>query len=123
MKQVPSKSKIQSAPANKYRVTSLDKALLVLELLIDRGRDLSITEICQKLGMVKGTVHRIISTLAARKFIHQNSKTKMYGLGIRTLEIEMASKRERFLRMAMAPLSDGALREVRGNGQCGRLGI
>ena len=103
MKQVPAKSKTPSNPENKYRVTSLDKALLILELVIDQGRDLSITEICQKLGMVKGTVHRVLSTLVARKFIQQNSKTKMYGLGVRTLEIGIDSKRERFLRMAMAP--------------------
>lgn len=102
MKQVPAKSKIPSNPENKYRVTSLDKALLILELVIDQGRDLSITEISQKLGMVKGTVHRVLSTLAARKFIQQNSRTKMYGLGVRTLEIGTASNKEKLLRMAMA---------------------
>ena len=84
-------------------MTSLDKALSILELVIDQGRDLSITEISQKLGMMKGTVHRVLSTLTARKFIRQNSKTKMYGLGVRTLEIGIDSKRERFLRIAMAP--------------------
>lgn len=103
MKQAPQKSKAVSSLINKYRVTSLDKALSILELLIDQGRDLSITEICSKLGMVKGTVHRVLSTLAARKFIQQNVKTKMYGLGVRTLEIGIDSKRERFLRIAMAP--------------------
>ena len=103
MKQAPSKLETPSTPENKYRVTSLDKALSILELLIDQGRDLSITEICQKLGMVKGTVHRVLSTLVARKFIQQNSKTKMYGLGVRTLEIGIDSKREKFLRIAMAP--------------------
>jgi DNA-binding IclR family transcriptional regulator len=103
MKELSAKSKAPSNPANKYRVTSLDKALLILELVIDQGRDLSITEICQKLGMMKGTVHRVLSTLVARKFIQQNRKTKMYGLGVRTLEIGIDSKRERFLRMAMAP--------------------
>jgi IclR family transcriptional regulator, KDG regulon repressor len=103
MEEAPSKSKTQSNSENKYKVTSLDKALLVLELVIDQGRDLSITEICQKLGMVKGTVHRVLATLVARKFVQQNSKTKMYGLGVRTLEIGIDSKRERFLRIAMAP--------------------
>jgi len=103
IKPIPSKSKIQSNPTNKYRVTSLEKALSILELVLDQGRDLSITEISQKLGMGKGTVHRILSTLKARKFFQQDSKTKMYGLGVRTLEIGMAPKRERFLRKAMAP--------------------
>jgi DNA-binding IclR family transcriptional regulator len=84
-------------------VTSLEKALSILELVLDQGRDLSITEISQKLGMGKGTVHRILSTLKARKFFQQDSKTKMYGLGVRTLEIGMAPKREKFLRKAMAP--------------------
>ena len=103
IKPTPSKPKIQSNPVKRYRVTSLDKALSILELVIDQGRDLSITEISQKLGMMKGTVHRVLSTLTARKFIRQNSKTKMYGLGVRTLEIGIDSKRERFLRIAMAP--------------------
>jgi IclR family transcriptional regulator, KDG regulon repressor len=84
-------------------VTSLDKALSILELAISRGRDLSITEISQELGMMKGTVHRLLSTLTMHKFIHQNDKTKRYGLGVRTLEIGMDSKKERFLRMAMVP--------------------
>jgi len=100
---IPSESKIQANPANKYRVTSLEKALSILELVIDQDRDLSITEISQKLAMGKGTVHRILSTLKARKFFQQDNKTKMYGLGARTLEIGMAPKRERFLRKAMAP--------------------
>jgi DNA-binding IclR family transcriptional regulator len=100
---IPSRSKIRSSPANKHRVTSLEKALSILELVLDQSRDLSVTEISQKLGMGKGTVHRILSTLKARKFFHQDSNTKMYGLGVRTLEIGTASKRERFLRKAMAP--------------------
>ena len=103
MKQVPEKSETHSRPVNKYKVTSLEKALSILELVLDQGRDLSITGICQKLGMAKGTVHRVINTLVARRFIQQNSKTKMYGLGIRTLEIGTAPKKEKFLRMAMAP--------------------
>jgi len=103
IKSTPSKRETPSNSAKTYRVTSLDKALLVLELLIDRGRDLSITEICRELGMVKGTVHRVLSTLVARKFIQQNNTTKMYGLGVRTLEIGMDSRKERFLRVTMAP--------------------
>jgi IclR family transcriptional regulator, KDG regulon repressor len=103
IKTIPSKSKVQSNSENEYRVTSLEKALSIVELILDQNRALSITEISQKLRMGKGTVHRILSTLKARKFIQQDSKTKMYGLGVRTLEIGMAPKREKFLCKAMAP--------------------
>ena len=103
IKPAQANQKISPNPVKTYRVTSLDKALSILELVINRGRDLSITEISRELSMMKGTVHRVLNTLVARKFVQQNSKTKMYGLGVRTLEIGVDSKRERFLRIAMAP--------------------
>jgi IclR family transcriptional regulator, KDG regulon repressor len=88
---------------NKYRVTSLDKALSIIELLLDQDRDLSITEMSERLRMGKGTVHRILSTLKEHKFFQQDSTTKLYGLGVRTLEIGTARKREVFLRKAITP--------------------
>lgn len=72
--------------------------------MLDQGRDLSITEISQRLGMGKGTVHRILSTMKEHRFLQQDGNTKMYGLGVRTLEIGTAPKREKFLRKTMAPL-------------------
>jgi DNA-binding IclR family transcriptional regulator len=92
-----------SNTASEYRVTSLEKALSVLEMLLYEDRDLSVTEISQKLRLSKGTIHRILTTLRERKFVRQNSNTKMYGLGIRTLEIGTIHKREKFLRKIMAP--------------------
>jgi len=88
---------------NKYRATSLDKALSIIELVLDHGRDLSITEISERLAMGKGTVHRILSTLKEHKFFQQDGRTKLYGLGVRTLEIGAAHKREVFLRKAIIP--------------------
>jgi DNA-binding IclR family transcriptional regulator len=84
-------------------VTSLDKALSVVELMLDDSRDFSITEISQKLGMGKGTVHRIITTLTAHNFMQQDSKTKLYGFGVRTLEIGSPSQKEKYLRKTLAP--------------------
>jgi DNA-binding IclR family transcriptional regulator len=84
-------------------VTSLEKGLLILELMSDQGRNLSLTEISQKLGLGKGTVHRILSTLRSRRFVQQDSTTKMYGLGVRTLEIGAAPKKEKYLRKVMTP--------------------
>ena len=94
---------MHSNTASQYRVTSLEKALSVLEMLLYEDRDLSVTEISQKLQLSKGTIHRILSTLRARKFVRQNSNTKMYGLGIQTLEIGTIHKREKFLRKIMTP--------------------
>lgn len=82
---------------------SLDKALSVLELMIVEGRDLALTEISTKVGLQKGTVHRILSTMKARKFVQQKPDTKKYGFGIRAFELGSALKKEGFLRNAMMP--------------------
>jgi len=96
-------SKTYPGKASTSKVTSLEKALLILELAIEEGRNLAVTEISRKLGMGKGTVHRILNTLKARKFVHQDQSTKLYGLGVRTLEIGMVPKRDKYLRNVMAP--------------------
>lgn len=88
---------------NKYTVKSLEKALLILELMIDSGGNLSITEICQQLGYGKGTVHRILGTLKDRKFVQQAPITKLYRLGPRTLSIGSPSRKENYLRKTMEP--------------------
>jgi IclR family transcriptional regulator, KDG regulon repressor len=88
---------------NKYRVTSLDKALSIVELMLNEDHDFSITEISQKLRMGKGTVHRILSTLKMHNFLQQDTKTKLYGFGVRTLEIGAFPKKEKYLRKTMAP--------------------
>jgi hypothetical protein len=38
-------------------VTSLEKGLIILELMSDQSRNISLTEISEKLGLGKGTVH------------------------------------------------------------------
>lgn len=81
----------------------MEKALSILELMIDEGRDLSITEMSQTLGYGKGTVHRILGTLRDRKFVRQDPTTKMYGFGVRTLAIGTPGRKEKILRKIMMP--------------------
>ncbi len=96
-------SKPQSIPKTSYPVTSLEKALSVLDLLIDQDRALSITEISHRLGLGKGTVHRILNTLKLRRYVQQHNHSKLYSLGLRTLEIGTLARRDRFLRSVMVP--------------------
>ncbi|MGO9116658.1 MAG: helix-turn-helix domain-containing protein [Desulfomonilaceae bacterium] len=68
-------SKAESILKTSHRVTSLQKALSVLDLLIDQDRALSVTEISHKLGLAKGTVHRILNTLKVRGYVQQHDNT------------------------------------------------
>jgi IclR family acetate operon transcriptional repressor len=72
----------EPAPAAPGVVTSVDRAVDVL-LLFGRSvrPSLGVTEISQELGMPKSGVHRVLTTLRARRLITYDEKTRKYALG------------------------------------------
>ncbi|MBD9731625.1 IclR family transcriptional regulator [Streptomyces sp. H28] len=56
--------------ASTYRVEAVDRALVLLSLLAERGR-LSVTEAGRELGVVPSTAHRLLATLCHRGFAVQ----------------------------------------------------
>jgi IclR family KDG regulon transcriptional repressor len=89
--------------SQRYRIKSLDKAISILELMALEGKDLSLTEIGEHLGIGKGTIHRFLNTLKGRKFVQQDPDTKRYGFGIRAFELGRAIRRETFLKNLLLP--------------------
>lgn len=62
-------------------VQSVDRALLVLELLADMGKA-GVTEVADELGVHKSTASRLITALEARGYVEQLSERGKYQLGI-----------------------------------------
>lgn len=73
----------------KYPVQTLGKALDIIEVLYKEGssKGLGITEIGNKLGMGKSTVHRNLDTLAAYDYVEKLPDSSKYCLGWRIFEI------------------------------------
>ena len=65
---------------------SVARALQLLEMLAGESRELSLTEISEKLGWPKSTVHGILATLRDYRFVDQSSQNGRYRLGIRFFE-------------------------------------
>jgi len=86
-----------------YPVKSLEKALIILRLMIEAGQPISLTEISKKLNFGKGTVHRILATLKAHQFVRQDSKTLEYGLGFMAAEMSTAIKAEDYIVKIITP--------------------
>ena len=86
-----------------YPVKSLEKALILLQLLIEERQPLSLTEIAKKLNFGKGTVHRILATLRSHQFVRQDPKTLKYGLGFIAAEMSTAVKTEDYIVKIMKP--------------------
>lgn len=66
-------------------IQSLDRALHILDLFDDQHRELKITEISQRLGLHKSTVHSLLKTLQLHGYIEQD-ENGLYRLGMKLLE-------------------------------------
>lgn len=74
-------------------LSSLDRALDVLEYLADCTGDVGVREIARYMDLSHATVFRIIKTLEMHQFVAQDLETKKYKLGVATIRIGQASAR------------------------------
>lgn len=70
-------------------VRAVERALDILLCFTEDDPDLSLTQIAERVGIHKSTVHRLLSTLESRRFVNRNQVTGSYHLGLRF--VEMAS--------------------------------
>jgi IclR family KDG regulon transcriptional repressor len=73
-----------------YPIKVLDKTFSILEILLQHGSAINMTEISEKLGLYPSTIHRILDTLKHRGYVEQDPKTQKYRLGLKLLELGMA---------------------------------
>ena len=68
-------------------VQSVDRALSILEVLSDYNGGLGITEISNKVGLHKSTVHRLLGTLAYKGYVVQENETNKYKVTLKLFEL------------------------------------
>jgi len=73
-----------------YPIKVLDKTFSILDILLQHGSSMHMTEISEKLGLYPSTIHRILDTLKHRGYVEQDPKTQKYRLGLKLLELGMA---------------------------------
>lgn len=61
---------------------SVDRTLVVIEILVDRG-DVGVLELAAQLGVAPSTVHRMLETLEMRGFVTQDTDSRRYLPGPR----------------------------------------
>ncbi|MFF2889116.1 IclR family transcriptional regulator [Paenibacillus sp. NPDC057967] len=67
--------------------SSVERALILLELLANCKSSISLAEIVQKVELPKSTVHRILETLRLRGYVEWEPNTEKYALGLKLIEI------------------------------------
>lgn len=78
-----------SKPSEKKssHVQSVERALLLIELLAKEDSEMTLTEIATRLNWPKSTVYGLISTLRDYRYVDQSEETGCYRLGIRFFEL------------------------------------
>jgi DNA-binding IclR family transcriptional regulator len=71
---------------NPSHVQSVARALQVLDLLADENKEMSLTEISNKMNWPKSTIHGILTTLRDYRLVDQSAANGRYRLGVRLFE-------------------------------------
>jgi len=100
---------------NKSHVRSLARALRLLEALAGTDREISLTELADKLEWPKSTVHGILATLRDYRFVDQSDANGRYRLGVRLFELGQKAARNWGIRDIALPVMQ------RLNAQCGEM--
>jgi DNA-binding IclR family transcriptional regulator len=68
-------------------VQSVERAMMLLDIMAQAGRDASLTDISRRCGWAKSTVYGILSTLRDYRVVEQSEENGHYRLGSRLFEL------------------------------------
>jgi len=91
-------------------VQSIDRAFDILEVLAVEKNGLGVTEIGNRVGLHKSTVHRLLTAMVEKGYIEKNQDTGKYRLGLKFIElcslylnnIELKTEAQPYLRQLAA---------------------
>ncbi len=93
---------------------TIERAADVLTLFTEvDGASLGVTEISKRLGLSKGVVHRILTSLRSRGFVEVHPETRRYSLGPATLALGLTHLQGIEVRELSRPVMQHLTREFR----------
>jgi IclR family acetate operon transcriptional repressor len=84
-------------------IRAVERALDVLQCFSTQTPELNMTQISERVGMHKSTVHRLLATLEKRQFVERNPVTGIYRPGIRFLQLAYLTQENNDLRRVSLP--------------------
>jgi DNA-binding transcriptional ArsR family regulator len=94
-------------------VRSVQVALDVLEAVAFSDEELGVTQIAERLGLTKGSVHRHLLTLVERGYLVQNPVTTRYSRGPRSRLLAYYAPGTDLIQLAAGPMRE--LRDLLGH--------
>jgi DNA-binding IclR family transcriptional regulator len=88
---------------NQYQVRTVQRAISILKLFINKPGLMSLTEISRETGLNQVTAYRLIATFIATGFIEQSTESEKYRLGVTALALGDAYSRSNDLSQRAHP--------------------
>ena len=84
-------------------IRAVERALDVLLSFSRETPELTMTQIAERVGIHKSTIHRLLATLEKKRFVQRDPVTGIYRLGIRLLQMAYLTLEHNDLRRLAAP--------------------
>ena len=111
--------KDQPVKTGNSHIKSVERAILLLEALAQEDTEMSLSQLSQRLGWPKSTIHGLLATLRDFHYVDQSLENSNYRLGTRLFELGNRVARSWVIKDAARPVM---LRLVREFGETVQLG-
>jgi Transcriptional regulator len=110
-----------AAPVSpRYRIQAIERAVAILNAFTVDDPELGVTELAEKVGLHKSTVHRFMVNLDAAGLVERNQRTGRYRLGLHIFELGGLVMQQMNLWDEALPFLEGLVRDT---GETGHLAV
>jgi IclR family acetate operon transcriptional repressor len=104
----------------RYRIQAIERAVSILNAFSPEDPELGVTELAERLGLHKSTVHRFMVNLDAAGLVERNPRTGRYRLGLRIFELGGLVMQQMNLWDEALPFLEGLVHD---SGETGHLAV
>lgn len=110
----------QTRVGPRYRIQAIERAVSILNAFTADDPELGVTELAERVGLHKSTVHRFMVNLDAAGLVERNQRSGRYRLGLRIFELGGLVMQQMNLWDEALPFLEGLVRDT---GETGHLAV
>lgn len=110
----------QRTESGRYRIQAIERAVAILNAFSAEEPELGVTDLADRLGLHKSTVHRFLVNLEAAGLVERDRHTSRYRLGLRIFELGGLVLQQMNLWDEALPFLEGLVRD---SGETGHLAV
>jgi DNA-binding IclR family transcriptional regulator len=108
------------AVSPRYRIQAIERAVAILNAFTLDDPELGVTELAERVGLHKSTVHRFMVNLDAAGLVERNPRSGRYRLGLHIFELGGLVMQQMNLWDEALPFLEGLVRDT---GETGHLAV